>query len=308
VTNLGAWQLYLDEPEWLDWYRLPPQLQRRLDTYRTDSDELVALDQASWQQLRQRYVAYATQSVQVYANPYHNADHFRIVEENGMAAVAGYETLTGQMIPLAVKQALAMALHLHDCHHCGSTFRADTRQPLFAPEMGNRLAQEWISAEMAANMARDAGMILPAQLFQIMIIWSSTYGGTTDRGRELGIPDIRPQGFWGRLMRAADVSPPNSLAESLARSIAVNYGEVPATPAARDWQGFLDSQLGFFGYVQHCFDQLDEAAQVPLSTHLGWSQNLARLRQGVVKLGADPTSDLGGHIRQMLAQYGVSLD
>ncbi len=276
--QLGAWTPYLDEPAMLSWYALPTDVQVELSGYHPDGHELRAFSPARFRALHQAAIAYANNSVDDL--PAHGREHFEQVEAAGGAAVAAIERLRGEVVPLAVKQALMLALRLHDCHHSGSTLRADAPPArLYRPELGLRVTHEWVSAQATNEFSRRFGLPLPARLFQIMVIWSSTYGGETVRGHQWGVPVVKPQGLWGRLMRAADVCPPPTLEAWLAGARRLLYGEVPIEVPPANLAGFLALQQQFGHYIEHCFDELDEAARVPVTRELGWRDNLARLQR-----------------------------
>ncbi len=307
MTDLGLWTPYLNEPAMPTWYRLPEAVQAECAQYTPSGTELDAMSAARFDAVRQVVIAYADASVTDL--PYHGPKHFREVEAYGLAAAGEIDRLTGKAWPTAVKQALAVALRMHDCHHSGSTFRADApgAELVYRPELGPDVATEWVSSLAVNELGRQHGFSLPSRLFQMMVVWSSTYGGQTPRGRELGIPDVHPDGVWGRLMRAADVCPPADFLEWIRGSIAVNYGEIPATTPPATWDGFLQAQIGFTGYIGHCFDQLDEAAGVPVTRELGWRDNLARLQVHLRGMADGGEAGLTRAVKAMLIARHVAL-
>jgi hypothetical protein len=308
MTDLGLWTPFVDMAEMIGWYQLPALLEAEYSSYMPDGHELEALPAHRFAAVRQAAIAYAEASVEALALPYHNAQHFRLTEERGMAAAEAYEQLTGNEVPEAVKQQLALALRLHDCHHCGSTFRAQAPQPgrLWRPELGARVSAEWVSALAADALGRECGLSVPARLFQTMIIWASTYGGSAPLGQELGIPSPNPRSLWGCLMRAADVCPSPNPVDTVRASIAVNYGERPAIPPATSWDGFVAEQLAFTGYVELCFDRLDTVSGVELTAALGWRLHLSDLRATLGRLG-EREPQLLRIVKAELARYGTQL-
>ncbi len=306
MTNLGLWAPFIDEQEMRSWYELPTSLQTECQIYQPDGHELDPFSESAFARLHREAVAYADQSV-AYANPpFHNHEHFRQVEENGLAAADAYANGNRQKLPEAVRQALSLALYMHDAHHCASTFRVDARHGLYRPELGVNVSLEWVTTGAANEFMTARGLCLPARLFQVGIIWASTYGGQTPKGRELGIPNPQPQTVWGCITRAADVCPQKDFTSWLRKGIAVNYGEIPAAKAADTWHGFFDQLNKFVDYVEHCMNRLDTTAQAPITVTLGWRKRIITLRQGLAQLKAgDP--QLRTFITQELRQYNATL-
>lgn len=304
--KLGLWAPYIDEPKMFSWYKLPVELSQDLKQFVPDGTELEALSSQQWRKVHQAAVRYANDSVSAACNPYHNGYHFQVVEERGMAVVQAYERLRRVKVPEAVKQALTLALRLHDCHHCGATLRADARKPLYRPDLGRRVSQEWVSAQAADKLARQHGLSVPARLFIVMIIWSSTYGGHTSRGRKHNVPDVQPVSFWGKLMRAADVCLDSDSFTNITQSVAIGYGEVPIIPASTTWEGFITGELAFLDYVTRCFSQLDAAAGAGITAALGWQTAVARMRSRVRAL-SDTTSADARRVAKVFSEYSVVL-
>lgn len=306
MQKIGEWAPYIDEPKLSQWYKLPPRLQGDLERFKPDGTELDALSPKQWRAVHRAAIAYAEKSVSKYDNPYHNADHFRLVEERGMAAVKERERLQRKPVPEAVKQAFALALRLHDCHHCGATLRVDARKPLYRPELGKRISQEWISAQAADEFAHQHGLSVPARLFIVMVIWSSTYSGNTLRGQQYGIPTVEPVGFWGRLMRAADVCLGGDEFTCLVNAVKITFEETPSLPAPTTWEGFVKMEFGFLDYVMQCFDQLDAVAGAKVTAALGWRTSVTRTRPRVKALLDGRSQDVQ-RLSKRLLKSGVTL-
>ncbi len=303
MARYGLWTPYINEPKMFDWYSLPEELQAELDAYAPDGTELNAMAPERFRSFCHQVVAYANASVPDL--PDHGPKHFREVKEAGMAAAAMYEQLTGRFLPLAVKQALAAALYQHDCHHGGSTLRADVRTPalLFRPELGTRVSVEWVSSLAINEFGQRHDLPLPWRIFQMMVVWCSTFGGNQPRARELGIPDVQPEGLWGCLMRAADVWLAPDIRDCIRKAAAVKYGEVPIETPPTTARGFIEAQLGFCSYVRHCHDRLDEMAGVPVTRELGWRDTVHRHEITFSRLLAGREPELMRFTEQQLAAY-----
>ena len=307
MSKAGLWQPYLDEPAMFTWYALPADLQAEWDQYQPDGTELDALPSSVFAAMRNEAIAYARASVG--ALPYHNdPNHFEPTERYGMAAVRKFEQLSRRSMPMIVKQAGAVALRLHDCHHCGSAFRADAAHPslLHRLELGTRVSSEWVSAQAINQFSRRYDLPVPARLFQTMIVWCSTIAGHTPRGQELGIPVVEPQGLWGWIMRSADICPPDDFLTWIANAAAVKYAEIPAEAPPLSRSGFLEAQIAFTDHIESCFDQLDAVTRVPLTRELGWRRLLRHHRLQLERVIAGREPALSQAIDGILAIHGPS--
>ncbi len=306
MTNLGLWAPFIDEQEMQSWYDLPASLQAECRVYWPDGHELDPLSESTFARLHREAITYADQSV-AYASPhYHNSEHFRQTEENGLAAADAYANGNRQKLPEAVRQALGLALYMHDAHHCASTFRADAQYGLYRPELGTHVSLEWVTTQAVNEFMTARGLCLPARLFQTGVIWASTYGGQTPRGKAFGIPDPQPLSIWGRIMRVADVCPQKDFLAWLRWGIAVNYGETPATKPAESWHDFLDQLNKFIGYIEYCMDRLDTAAQALITSTLGWRDRVIGLHHGLSQLEVGD-SHLRAFVTDELRQYDAVL-
>lgn len=282
MAGLGLWTPFIDEEEMSSWYSLPARLAQEHRAYRPDGHEMAALAADSCAELHRRTVAYARQSVAPFRPAYHNDSvHFADTEARGLAAADAYAAGNNRKMPTLVRQVFGLALRTHDAHHCASTFRVDAQRGVYNATLGLHVATEWVTADAVNTFMRQNGLNLPARLFQTGVIWSSTYGGQTPKGQSLGIPDPKPRTIWGAIMRAADACPPDSFTQWLKQGIAVNYGEIPAVPAATTLEGFIASNRGFLGYVEHCLNRMDAIARMPLSETLGWRERVATMKRGM---------------------------
>lgn len=307
--NLGLWTPYVGPDEMLAWYELPAEMQAECVEYTPDGHELDGYSAGRFASLRELAIAYADASVAKIAPAYHNPAHFSAVEREGMAAFTAYQQLTGRAIPAAVGQILSVALYTHDADHCGSTFRSQAPQPqhMALPQLGTGVSTEWVTALKVSRLLKNSGVNLPARMFQTKIHWASTYGGQTATGRALGFPNPDPQDLYGCIMRAADVCPDADFDKWVAGSVAVNYGETPAEVPPTTWHEFVQKQIGFSGYIEHCFDKLDTVAGVSLTQELGWRTRLAHIRQQLDKLAQGNSPGTAAHIKKELGKYGVTL-
>lgn len=306
MTNLGQWAPFINEREMYGWYQLPPDMAEEARRYRPDGHEMDALSEHAYSALHRRTVAFVRQSVAPFEPAYHNDRmHFAATEAFGLAAADAYAAGSKRKMPTLVRQAFGLALRTHDAHHCASTFRVEAPRGIYRPELGTKVATEWVTA-LSVNqfMARDLNF--PARLFQTSVIWSSTYGGSAPTGQRLGIPNPTPITVWGAIMRAADICPPERFGAWLQQTIAVNYGEVPAQPAPPTLSGFVAQSEGFAVYVERCFNRLDQVAGMPLTTSLGWRNRLANLRRGVAALKAGDRRVMA-RIQQEVGRYDRTL-
>ncbi len=285
MTNLGLWAPYINEQEMLGWYQLPAEMATEARSYRPDGREMNALSPKAYDALHRKTVAYVRRSVAPFNPVYHNDEaHFAATEVYGLAAADAYAADNRRKMPPLVRQAFAIALRTHDAHHCASTFRIEAPHGMYRPELGTRVSTEWVTALSVNSFMRQEGLPLPARLFQTGVIWSSTYGGATPKGKQLGIPLPQPRTVWGAIMRAADACPRRSIEDQLRQSIGVNYGEVPAAKAPTTMRSFIERERGFMGYIEQMFDRLDHIGGSPLTTQLGWRGRLTTIRRGLDKL------------------------
>lgn len=307
MTALGLWKPYIDEPQMQGWYRLPDGMAAECRAYRPDGHELDALSARQYEQLHRKAVAFAKASVAPFRPAYHNDDmHFAETEAHGLAAADAYAGGDKRKMPPLVRQGLALALRTHDAHHCASTFRIEATRGMYRPELGAKVSSEWVTALSVNQFMQQSGLNLPARLFQTYIIWSSTYGGGTQTGRRLGIPNPQPRTVWGAIMRAADACPPPAFGHWLRRTIAVNYGETPAQPAPRTLSGFVEHGRGFMDYVTQCFDRLDTLAGSALTQRLGWRDRIANNRRSLDRL-AGGDRKLVAAVQAGAGKYGPTL-
>lgn len=306
MTNLGQWTPFIDEREMLGWYQLPAEMAAEARSYRPDGHEMQALSKGAYARLRTQTHQFADRSVAPYNPVYHNQNHFRAVEAFGLAAADLYAKSRRGAMPEAVRQAFGLALYTHDAHHCASTFRMDAPRGLYRPELGTRVATEWVTALSVNDFMRNRGLPFPARLFQTGVIWASTYGGSTPKGQQLGIPSPQPRTIWGAIMRAADACPTRSVEDQLRQSISVNYGEIPAAPAPRTMDAFIARERGFMGYIEQMFDRLDQVGGSPLTTQLGWRGRLATIRSGLDKLERGDRK-LVALVHSEMRRYGARL-
>lgn len=294
MSDLGSWTPFIAaEPQMSGWYQLHPEQQEQLDHYVFSPKHMEPLPREEWASVFAAVRSYTDLSVGMFNNSYHNPWHFGAVRQDGMDAIAMYERLTGIVFPGAVKQAYELALYTHDCHHCGATFRTDTFRPelLHMPEVGQRVSQEWVSAVATNRLCLWLGIPLPWRLFMAMVHYASTFGGSTPKGQELGIPVVVPQSLWGCVMQASDVVPVEHFTTVKRIMLAVMCGEVPAGDPPTSMDELLTAQLGFYdNYVTVKLDRLDAVAGIPLTEELGWRTRLHDARQGIVALkrGDDP--------------------
>jgi hypothetical protein len=108
-------------------------------------------------------------------------------------------------------------------------------------------------------------------------------------------------------MRAADVCPPAGILDWVRGHIAVNYGEIPATPPPADWPSFWQSLAGFGGYVHHCFDRLDAVAGAPVTAELGWRSRLQDLRSHLAAVTSGQDAATARAVERMVAERGIRL-
>jgi hypothetical protein len=307
MANFGLWSPFINEREMLGWYRLPATMQAELNRYQPDGNELEPLSTGAFASLHRRTVSYVNQSVAGFRPAYHGVTHFRRTEKAGLAAADAYAGRGSRRMPEAVRQALSLALYAHDAHHCASTFRADAPRGVYRGSLGNRVSTEWVTALAVNEFMTAGGLTFPARMFQTGVIWASTYGGNTSRGRSFGIPDVKPRNVWGCIMRAADICPPSSFTIWLAEGIAVQYGEVPAMPAPTTFRAFIENRLGFLGYMSYCMDQLDGAAGSSLTGSLGWRSKVGQFRNELNRLTTGDAT-LIEFLRRELSKYHVTLE
>lgn len=308
MTNLGLWKSYIDEREMLGWYKPPEGMRREARAYRPDGHEMNPLSGQRYLKLHEASVAYARQSVAPFDPPHHNdVEHFAVVEAHGMAALSAYVAGRRIEIPTLVRQSFALALRLHDAHHCASTLRNMAPHGVFRPDLGvDDVSSEWVTALAVNDFMRSEGLNLPARLFQTGVIWSSTVGGQTRRGKQLKVPTPRPRTVWGAIMRASDVCPPESFRAWVRRSVALNYGEVPAELPPRSIGEFVRSGERFAQYIESCFVELDRIAGLPLTTTLGWQTRLSTVKRGLASLKGNDLRVLQ-FVQSEAMRYGVHL-
>jgi hypothetical protein len=296
MTTFGkAWDRHIHYRELCGWYKLWPELQHEVDTYQPKPEDVAALTEQDFAALMKAVRAYTDNSVTYGGRelPTHNCYHFEAARQNGLHLFDRQYGLRATSTWLFVRQALEIALYMHDCHHCGSTLRIDSTYKLHLPKLGKRVAVEYVSAVAANDFLRGQNVPLPWRVFVVGIIFASTFGHSPAVARGLTyIPNPQPKTFYHALMRVADVQPMENFKASLEYGALVNLAEIPATGAdsrIKDAEGLVQSQLAFLGYVSHTHQQLERLA--PKLCHRAGFHNVvtnhtARLK--AIAAGRDP--------------------
>jgi hypothetical protein len=282
----------------LRWYALPTPLQKALAAYKPDGREFEPMPPKEFAALRRDVVTFTDNSVAPFAVPYHGKKHFTEVRDFGMQAakfLGLHET---------VQQSLENALYSHDAFHCGCTFRHDAKK-LSLPKYGRKKSAEWVTSAAVDDFL--AGRIsVPARLHTVYVHWSSTFGGATPKGKQLGIPNTDPKLISGWIMKTADVCRPRGFMTCIQRAIYVNYLEVPATPPPTTWEGFCKSNLGFCDYIDTCCRRLNAVSGTSVTNSLGWNARTNEFRTGL-KVISNRDSELGQQVDAELRKHGIVL-
>lgn len=311
--DFGAWNSHLALDEMMSWgYQLPPELQAELATYTFQPEDATAFEDSFFDQLWSGSVSYVQDSVTAggVTPPAHNYErHFQLVVGYGLLL---FDTHFGSRVGVlrAVRQALALALLFHDCHHCGSTLRQDHLFPLHLPELGTGISVEEVSAIAANRFLKAWGVPLPWRLFIVGLIWASTFGHAQALERaqhEHGIyvpPVIQPNTFYHALMRVTDCQPPVSFEELAKYASHALVGEMPATgQRVTHPNQFVSGQMGFLGYVGHCHDELDRIAGWALTASTGLRQVQQSHQQQMSKIQSGFDPEAFAFIDTMLFHY-----
>lgn len=313
--RLGKWAQYI-EPAHLKWFPLPSQLIHDLERYTPDGKELDSIDWSLFEKrLRQLlYTAEAT-STSLELVPYHNITHFREVLVDGQAIIDAYEELSDHSIPTLVQQAFAFALMTHDLHHPGATFFHDAIG--MAVNVGKKedvtlenVTVEWVSAKIADRLASAAGFNPLARLFIVNIIWASTYGANSPRGKELGLERIQPSTLYELAIVVADVAPTDSFLRWIEKGVNVLYKEIPAMPPPSTWTEFLQNRISFVDlYIIPKMMRLDGLAETEtsLTMYLGWQSNAREYVRLLKEIKEDKHPMFTAIIRSMLPVNRVDL-
>jgi hypothetical protein len=139
----------------------------------------------------------------------------------------------------------------------------------------------------ADKLAKEIGFTPAQRLFISYLIAATTYGGHTEEGKRLRIPQIEVDDFFGIAIRLCDVAPAYSTTESARRDNGVNIAEIPATgikPASLEKQ--LASKHNFLDYIEQLMDKMDRVAGCELTEALHWRQRVQRERDDLA--GRDP--------------------
>lgn len=310
--DFDEWNNHLALDEMFSWgYELPYELQEELTGYTFQPEHAVAFDDSFFDQLWNASVSYVQHSVTAGGEtlPAHNYErHFQFVVEHGLLLFdTRFRSQTGVLG--AVRQALALALLFHDCHHCGSTLRRDHLFPLHLPELGTNVSVEEVSAIAANRFLGEWGVPLPWRLFIVGLIWASTFGHAPalerSRYETTYIPPlIWPNTFYHALMRVADCQPTASFEELLQYGSHVHLGEVSATgQRISSPDEFIAVELGFLEYVSHCQDELDRIAGLPLCAMTGMRSIQETLYYKLSSVASGLDSDSFTFISTMLEHY-----
>ncbi len=309
MAKLGLWNPFI-EREMLSWYHLSPEMAEEARHYRADGKELDPFSPPGYKAFRKRTIAFVRQSVAPFSPPYHNDKvHFEVTERLALTASDVQAEITGRKTPPLVRQTFGDAVRKHDAFHCASTLRVDAPRGMHLPKLGTNVTTEWVTAREVNAFSRRQGLPFPARLFQTGVIWASTSGGNSEKGRELGFPVPRPTTIWGAIMRAADVCPAETVEEQFARSMSLLFGEVPAFRPPRALQEFIAGERYFMSVVREEFDLLDEVSGTNLTYHpaLGWRKRITNVLRALDKLAAGDRK-LMALVHREAQRYGVRFE
>jgi len=312
--DLGAWTNHIALDEMLSWgYPLPPKLAVELEDYRASPEESRPLSRKAFSRLWSLTVEYAKESVSNdgYVLPAHNYErHFKPTVRYGLRlfdAQFGSEATTTYG---AMRQATALGLLLHDCHHTGSALRQDHITPLHLPELGVKIAVEEVSAIAADDFLRQQGVPAPWRLFIVGLIWASTFGHAqalkrSDHEEDVFVPiAVHPKTFYHMLMRTADSQPLLSLGDTLRYATHVLLGEMPAIGhRVNDSDQFISCQQAYLEYVGNLHDELDLQAgwQISQATGMRTAADTQRQQLSTIANGEDEGGSL--FIKGLLQSY-----
>lgn len=284
MSKLGLWTPYIDLEEMRSWYpKLPGGMEQELQQYVASAADFEPLEEREFRRVYAAAVSYADSSVAPFKLPYHNPDHFRQVVQKGMEILDAYERLSHSKVPLAVRQVVRIALYLHDCHHCGSTLRADAKLPLWRPDLGTKVSVEWVSALAMNEFGVRHNLPLPWRMFMVGMAYASTYGGEAarERGIAQNFPSPAPRSFWFAIMRAADVICDSDIRKFVSQSMAVSIGECPATGRLSTAREVLTGNIGFFMHIHAVCERLNVTSGLKIMENLGWRTLIASHRKAV---------------------------
>jgi hypothetical protein len=291
-------------------YRLPPGLKKELEGFSgTSTSEMETYSPQQFDEILSKALKLAEESVSAYPVHYHTIEHFREVLAHGTAIITAYTHLSHKKLPPVVEQAFYLALALHDIGHPGATFRSDAPRGIQLPHFGTEVSTEWVSSVLADAFAKENGFNPFARLFITQIIWASTYGGTTPRGKLLKLDRIKPSTFFEHTMVVADIAPADSFVREMQKGVNVTFGEKPASSPPTTWSGWLKNRIGFLsGYILPNLSALDAVCDISLSTILGWrsaaDHHLAKLT--AIQAGKEPV--LATIMKNQLAPYDDRID
>ncbi len=261
---------------WYDWSNYPPKLLREIkqNRYVIRPEHSQPMDGPTYDRVLRQVKEYARMSVETYNLPDHNMIHFAEVAKaltDLFDAVYGPAARTTPL--LAVRQALEIVGWLHDCHHSGCTFRIDSINPLYRPELGTEVSVEYVSAVAANDYLAWIGLPLPWRIFIVNCILASTFGGKIAKERGLSrIPIVHaPATLYHAMMRVGDVWPKPDIHTELQKSVNINFHEMPGGGRITDPILLLRAQVGFQDYRLAEMHNLDSIAgkQITLACRQG---------------------------------------
>ncbi len=253
---------------------LPPRLAAEIQAtgWRPESDPVRGIEHHRFNFLATDLLQAAGKSVEPFDPPYHNRDHFSAVYE-GVRDQLRQRTRGAHPVPAGVRHALLLAAAGHDLGHPGSTFRREAPRGVAAPELEIHISNEMASSILVDRWASRRGVPLGMRVASAQLIDSTTFG----------VPGKGPTTEWERILVCADIAPQQDFYQWLDSGLNVIYGEVPAESPPADFNGWVDSEIGFLNYV--------EANLTPEARELGWDLRVDGHRQRLAQIqaGEHPT-------------------
>jgi len=209
-------------------------------------------------------------------NPYHNTNHALRVMQNVLQALQEIERQCNIELPDGLRDIIALACICHDHKHPGKTFLTDVSASRlrrhYAWFNSEITAVEQVSAFNCVDNLYQHSATPAQQLLATYLIWSTAYGGATERGKELGVDKVQPHAPLGLLMRAADVTLLCDDVASFDADVAVNYGEGGFKGSIPE---YIANRRSFLNYVAECYRALDRSLDFELTSLLRWRSRLA---------------------------------
>lgn len=206
----------------------------------------------------------------------------------------------GVEFPRGLEEVVLLAIAARGLGHPGAAFLSDAK-PGRVDRPGLGVAVEWRAAAILDRLAAAKGWSVSQRLVARNVVWATTAGGSTDRGRALGLDRVQPKGLFERLALAVDACQPLETSAGFHEHTSAVYGESSIVPRAGSQEEWIDVRSRYLTTCEGHIVRLDEMLDALVAavrgpdvvvksacTALGWREALETQRAAAEAVLHDP--------------------